>query len=1367
METMNLSKFSSKSMDIIVDIHQEYEEDKFSNDNDEQNETVDKNISNLFLQEYENINTSSNINTIRDKKVKRSKINSTAHQNLLQYDNDIKIIESVDLIEEFEKSQIKKKNEKKIREKNTMRDNKSNKKNRNRSFIEEKLHDRKQWDISKNEIIEVKKPTRKRWLKDTIMIQLPEPRTNISPDISWTNISPDNVSSSVQHSKQSLSTACFSNQPLPAIYSSKQALTRNSFLKQKLLFGFDNAAFDSENEEILKIETDHNHDNTKIEMKFDGRNSQDLSKENKSLRETTIMIENLNETVNLDGNYENQRKKTILDIEHTEKSNYNYDISLKDRMNHKSKCKKNLSTNKNGKNISDNSNTSQSLEDITVQSDSSEKILIKNNQKCNRKNSIKNDQKNSKENLISIDEHDYLNRNYLKHSSQQSFTSEDDDLDENRSKKIYNETKLKRSNMKKKKTNYIEQCQMQQKRKIHRKNISTSSIHTPTVNVKENLKNKEKKGDKNIKYISVTIHRTDMLEIDYVTKHPMVKVHIIKENKSIIPIWEEELIFEHNFEELLKTDNEYVVILFEIVDLLSFAEASFNYDKFGHESCWYKIAWAFLKPIGYNNILHIDKKIRLQLYKPQKNLQKFERFHACEVYTWWKSNIREKYPSSLFVTIKSIDPPKLEPVLYQQLSLHYLSNACNESQKIHTSDNINLPKWTRLTAQSCKVPNDIFFETDISENGCFYVAFSNNGKYLACSFVEDQDYPIVIYKVEAKKIHVRFLGHKIFIYSLHWSNNDNYLLSVSSDQTARIWDVQNQIIQHVEMMPHPSYVYCGKFESENISIVATGCYDRIVRIWIQDKKLKNYNLNQELEGHEGFVNSMYFQKNSNLLTADSVGIIILWALKKNRKVSFKKEWHISRKIKVREIDGIIINTIILHPLESRLLVHSRNNGLKMLDLATGVILQKYKELNNQRIQSTACISPCGSLIFCGDEDSSLNVWNLETGNLIAKYTFDRHYRAVTCVDYHPYDHMLAFSIFGSSAPVKILKFNKDATGENIGLKMREIENIVNNRNVSLEFLNTSIISKEDLQSNNKEIIEDKDSVKEKNLLSNQSYDSNSFKFSNSIPLEKNKYNNTKIKLQQLNETGQTIKNRSANRLYNIIKKIDSILSNTSKSSGDIESGKNFVQELNKTKVLTSLDENIEKQKKKLEKNISISSEDQSSYFESSTTNSDKQKVVESYVLQSNKINDWHIEKRLKSIKEMRNNDILKNYISESFSDSTTDYYKMKVYHESTKDLSQEDIESEHITEIEKNDEKLVICDNHFKNNDSNSTDSKIHIVEKNDVKNCDEISLKMFENKNLVLDVTNIESNVDNYGSDCSIRSNATFIIEREVSTSK
>lgn len=125
------------------------------------------------------------------------------------------------------------------------------------------------------------------------------------------------------------------------------------------------------------------------------------------------------------------------------------------------------------------------------------------------------------------------------------------------------------------------------------------------------------------------------------------------------------------------------------------------------------------------------------------------------MYTWWKSNVREKYPSSLFVTAKSINQPKLEPVLYRQLSLYDLSNTRNESRgmSVHTSNPMNLPKWTRLAAQSCKIPNEIFFETDIGENGCFYIAFSNDGKYLACCFSEEHDYPIVVYEVNIKIFH--------------------------------------------------------------------------------------------------------------------------------------------------------------------------------------------------------------------------------------------------------------------------------------------------------------------------------------------------------------------------------------------------------------------------------------------------------------------------------------------------------------------------------------------------------------------------------------------------------------------------------------
>lgn len=55
-------------------------------------------------------------------------------------------------------------------------------------------------------------------------------------------------------------------------------------------------------------------------------------------------------------------------------------------------------------------------------------------------------------------------------------------------------------------------------------------------------------------------------------------------------------------------------------------------------------------------------------------------------------------------------------------------------------------------------------------------------------------------QIETGKIHVRFLGHKTFVYSLNWSSDDYHLLSASADQTARIWDIRNQIVQHIEVI---------------------------------------------------------------------------------------------------------------------------------------------------------------------------------------------------------------------------------------------------------------------------------------------------------------------------------------------------------------------------------------------------------------------------------------------------------------------------------------------------------------------------------------------------------------------------------------
>lgn len=128
---------------------------------------------------------------------------------------------------------------------------------------------------------------------------------------------------------------------------------------------------------------------------------------------------------------------------------------------------------------------------------------------------------------------------------------------------------------------------------------------------------------------------------------------------------------------------------------------------------------------------------------------------CVQVYAWWQSNNRDKYPSSLFVTVTSVSPPKVKPVLYRQLAMKDVYDTRSNSQETscaRTSTAISLPKWARLAAQSCKIPNEKMFETEMSENGCFYVAFSSEGKYLACVHSEEYNYPIVVYEVNPQTV---------------------------------------------------------------------------------------------------------------------------------------------------------------------------------------------------------------------------------------------------------------------------------------------------------------------------------------------------------------------------------------------------------------------------------------------------------------------------------------------------------------------------------------------------------------------------------------------------------------------------------------
>ncbi|XP_023246722.1 jouberin-like [Copidosoma floridanum] len=681
---------------------------------------------------------------------------------------------------------------------------------------------------------------------------------------------------------------------------------------------------------------------------------------------------------------------------------------------------------------------------------------------------------------------------------------------------------------------------------------------------KKKKKKRPKEGDEEgeVKYVSVRVHKCDMLEADCVTKHPLVRVHLVYEDsgsrvqqrnnngaegggdalrpaltekfdfkrmRSMVPVWEEDLVFEMNYRELFAGGKDSVLMLFEVLDLPSSAQTTTSSsDYYMKDSCWHKVAWAFLRPVGVGGARHVDKKCRLQLYRPKKGFRRLARDDdKCEVYKWWRSTSKDKYPSSLYVSVTGVEPPKLEPVLYEQLLESLPPERRNEpSDGAGTRDEVAIndpPKWTRLAAQSCQIPNEIYEEIEAGDNGCFFLAFSNDGKFLACALSEEYEFPINVYKVRGTKVNVQFSGHKNFIYSLNWSRDDCYLLSVSSDQTAKVWDVREKIIEPIFALPHPSYVYCGKFAPKSSSsVIVTGCYDHVARVWARSRSTRRYELVQELEAHESFVNAVCFHEGGFCLTADGLGCIVVWSMRGARpKSPNRREWQMARKIKIRELEGVPINGISMHPLGSRLLVHSRNNGLRLVDFWAGSIVKQFDGLENQRIQITGCISPCGGLLFCGGEDCTLKVWGIESGKLLATYELGTggQSRTVTCVDYHPYDHALAFTSYGSSPVLaRILKFDRDSDGRAVGLKLLAGSGSLVGQATRL----------------NKEHYHP--------LMRNEAD-----AIGHLLPLsvvgddEAEERKNLKGKLQKFIESGPNLKSRSLTRLNGIIEKIDRIL----------------------------------------------------------------------------------------------------------------------------------------------------------------------------------------------------------------------------------
>ncbi|XP_077632179.1 jouberin isoform X4 [Crocuta crocuta] len=569
--------------------------------------------------------------------------------------------------------------------------------------------------------------------------------------------------------------------------------------------------------------------------------------------------------------------------------------------------------------------------------------------------------------------------------------------------------------------------------------------------------------------LGVYIHRTDRLKSDFMISHPMVKIHVIDENtgqyvkkhdserpvssyyekesvdyilpimtqpydfkqlKSRLPEWEEQIIFNENFPYLLQDsdENPKVILFFEILDFLSMDEIRNNSEIQNQECGFRKIAWAFLKLLGANGNVNINSKLRLQLYYPPTKTR--SQLNVVEVFEWWSKHPRNRYPSTLYVTVRGLKGPEcIKPsycsvvALQEEKGKPVRCERYNETSSLDAEpgleDSKEVVKWKRLPGQACRIPNKHLFSLNAGERGCFCLAFSHNGRVLAAACASRDGYPIILYEIPSGRFMRELCGHLNIIYDLCWSHDDRYILTASSDGTARIWKNEVNNTNTFRVLPHPSFVYTAKFHPAAKELVVTGCYDSVIRVWKVDMKADPAILIRQFDTHRSFINSLCFDiEGHHMYSGDCTGVIVVWNtyVKVNDGQHSVRHWSVNKEIKESEFKGIPISYMEVHPNGKRLLIHTKDSTLRIMDLRI-LAARKFVGAANYREKIHSTLTPCGTFLFAGSEDGIVYVWNPETGEQVAVYSDLPFKSPIRDISYHPLENMVAFCAFGQNEPI--------------------------------------------------------------------------------------------------------------------------------------------------------------------------------------------------------------------------------------------------------------------------------------------------------------------------------------------------------------
>ena len=240
------------------------------------------------------------------------------------------------------------------------------------------------------------------------------------------------------------------------------------------------------------------------------------------------------------------------------------------------------------------------------------------------------------------------------------------------------------------------------------------------------------------------------------------------------------------------------------------------------------------------------------------------------------------------------------------------------------------------------------------------VSFSQDGNWIVSG---SSDETIRIWKVKSGEVY-KILSNEESVTTLSISPDSRFIASAGHPELIKIWDIKTgNLVSSLRVNDAPINLINKIAFSKDSKMFAAGGYDKIVSIW----ETSTWKLLKELKGHGSPVRSVAFsQSGRHFASSDRRGKVLLYET---------ENWNVIRSFEYAEQT---IHDIAFAPDEKAIAI-VKSSDIEILEIKNGRLL-----INPCCNAKSIVFTPDGLLLASIGQDFAIRLWDVKRGVLIKR-----------------------------------------------------------------------------------------------------------------------------------------------------------------------------------------------------------------------------------------------------------------------------------------------------------------------------------------------------------------------------------------------